>query len=66
MSGIFYDPQARRLRAVDSGTPRPEWAFVTHNLDAGEYHCRRIMREWLPNEVLSMIDWSDCRERRSA
>jgi hypothetical protein len=65
VSGIFYDPKARQLHAVEQGTPRPDWAFVTHNLQAGEYQCRRIMREWLPSDVLSTIEWS-CFQRRSA
>ncbi|MGE5596270.1 MAG: hypothetical protein ACM3S1_09570 [Hyphomicrobiales bacterium] len=64
MSGIFYDPKARRMRAVN-GTPQAEWAFVTHNLNAGVHQCRRIMREWLPSEELSRVDWSDIAERRA-
>jgi hypothetical protein len=57
VSGIFYDPANRRLRVVEDA-PRPEWALVTHNLDAKPYHCRRILGEWLPLEELRAIDWS--------
>jgi len=65
MSGIFYDPSARRLHAVRS-TPEPGWTLVTHNLDAGPHHCRRIMREWLPLEEMFRVEWIINRERLSA
>ncbi|MEO8538625.1 MAG: hypothetical protein ABI577_02715 [bacterium] len=65
MSGIFYDPAARRLHAVHTN-PEPSWTLVTHNLDANLHHCRRIMREWLPQEELFHIDWTINRERLSA
>ncbi len=57
MSGIFYDPSARCLRAVESAAPH-DWTLVTHNLDASINHCRRILREWLTFEELSQVDWS--------
>lgn len=57
MSGIFYDPGARRLRAV-RGAPEPGWTLVTHNLDAGVHRCRRILCEWLPGDEVRAIDWS--------
>lgn len=65
MSGIFYDPRAKRLHAVRS-SPEPGWTLVTHNLEAGIYHCRRIMREWLPQEEIFQVDWNIDRERLSA
>lgn len=65
MSGIFYDPRSRRLHAVQS-SPEPGWTLVTHNLDAGGYHCRRIMREWLASEEIFQVDWTIVRERLSA
>lgn len=55
MSGIFYDPRARRLERVHDGSPLPEWAFVTHNLHASAHQCRRILREFLPADVLTNI-----------
>ena len=57
MSGIFYDPRSRRLRAV-RGAPEPGWTLVTHNLNAGVYRCRRILGECLPGEEIRSIDWS--------
>lgn len=57
MSGIFYDPGARRLHAVQ-GSPDPCWLLVTHNLNAGPHHCRRIMREWLDPDEILRVDWS--------
>lgn len=57
MSGIFYDPQGRRLRLV-RGTADPGWTLVTHNLNAGIHQCRRIMSEWVPTEELRSVDWS--------
>lgn len=57
MSGIFYDPRARRVYAVH-GNPEPGWTLVTHNVNAGAHHCRRIMREWLPAHEVAAIDWS--------
>lgn len=65
MSGIFYDPATRRLRAV-RGTPHPDWAFVTHNLNANPHRVRRILREWLPSEEIAGIDWSIEEYRQSA
>ena len=65
MSGIFYDPRSRRLHAVDS-SPEPGWTLVTHNLDAGLHQCRRIMREWLPQDEIFRVDWSIDRRRLSA
>jgi hypothetical protein len=65
MTGIFYDPTARRLHAVESN-PEPGWTLVTHNLDASLHHCRRIMREWLPFDEFFSIDWRINRERLSA
>jgi len=62
MTGIFYDPSARRLHTV-RGRPNPNWAFVTHNLNAGQHQCRRILREWLPSEDLLRIDWSALEDR---
>ena len=64
MSGIFYDSRSRQLRKVQ-GSPDPAWTLVTHNLEAGEHHCRRILREWVSPEDLRSIDWSAA-ERRSA
>lgn len=57
MSGIFYDPSARRLRKV-RGSADPSWTLVTHNLDAGIHQCRRILREWVSPEDLRTMDWS--------
>ena len=57
MSGIFYDPNTRRLHKV-KGAPDPSWALVTHNLDAGVHQCRRILREFVPLEELRSMDWS--------
>ena len=57
MTGIFYDPQSRRIRRVTERAD-PSWSFVTHNLGAGEHHCRRIMREWLGVDELFLVDWS--------
>jgi len=65
MSGIFYNPGARRLVPVFEGTPRPEWAFVTHNLEASAHQCRRILREFLPADVLSNVDFGWCEQRNS-
>ena len=65
MSGIFYDPGARRLRRVE-GKPPAEWQLVTHNVDASPHQCRRIMREWLQLEELRAIDWSPAGAARSA
>ena len=65
MAGIFYDPHARRLHAVDQ-SPDAGWMLVTHNLDAGLHHCRRIMREWLPADDLLRVDWNITDHRRTA
>ena len=65
MSGIFYDPRARRLHAVRS-SPEPGWTLVTHNLEAGRHQCRRIMCEWLPQDEIFQVDWNINRERLSA
>jgi hypothetical protein len=65
MSGIFYDPTARRLHAIQ-GTPEPSWTLVTHNLQAGAHQCRRILREWLSADDIWKIDWEISRERLSA
>lgn len=65
MNGIFYDPGARRLEPVFQGAPRPEWAFVTHNMRASAHQCRRILREWLPQDVLSSVDFGACEIRSS-
>ncbi|MBK6320136.1 MAG: hypothetical protein IPI85_08085 [Dehalococcoidia bacterium] len=65
MTGIFYDPKSRRLHAVVT-CPESGWLLVTHNLDAGLYHCRRIMREWLSPEDLFLVEWTIDRERLSA
>jgi hypothetical protein len=65
MSGIFYDPRSRRLHAVQS-SPEPGWTLVTHNLEAGMHHCRRIMREWLPQDEMFRVDWTIDRGRLSA
>ncbi len=65
MSGIFYDPGSRRLRRV-RGKPDPDWTFVTHNLQAGSHHCRRILRESVPPEELVTIDWRIEDDRQSA
>lgn len=65
MSGIFYDPQGRRLRSVQ-GTPDAAWTLVTHNLNAGGHQCRRIMREWLPSDEIVRIDFTVRDERFSA
>jgi hypothetical protein len=62
MSGIFYDPRSRTLHAVRSH-PEPGWALVTHNLEAGLHHCRRIMREWLPADEMFRVEWTIRRER---
>jgi hypothetical protein len=62
MSGIFYDPGARALRRVKDGHARAEWALVTHSLTRTENQLRRIMREWLPNDVIQSVDFSVCRE----
>ena len=58
MSGIFYDPRSRRLRKVRQGFADPAWTLVTHNLEAGEHQCRRILREWVSLEEMRAIDWS--------
>jgi hypothetical protein len=55
MTGIFYDPAARRLRTVEHGVPDPAWTFVTHDLRAGTHQCRRILREWLPADVVAAV-----------
>lgn len=65
VSGIFYDPVARRLHAVYS-SPAAGWTLVTHNVNAGSHQCRRIMREWLSADELWQVDWLIERERRSA
>ena len=65
MSGIFYDPRARRLHAVRS-SPDPGWTLVTHNLEAGPHHCRRIMREWLPQDEIFKVEWTINRDRLTA
>ena len=65
MSGIFYDPRARRLVRVE-GKPHPEWQLVTHNIDAGIHQCRRIMREWLQAEELGSVDFTVGPEALSA
>ncbi|MGB4862550.1 MAG: hypothetical protein WBO97_08830 [Tepidiformaceae bacterium] len=65
MSGIFYDPRARRLHAV-SCDPEPGWTLVTHNLEARPHQCRRIMQEWLAQDELFRIEWTIHRERLSA
>lgn len=65
MSGIFYDPRSRRLHTVRTD-PEPGWTLVTHNLDAGLHHCRRIMREWLPQDEVLLVEWSVDRERLTA
>ncbi|MDZ7729471.1 MAG: hypothetical protein U5Q44_15455 [Dehalococcoidia bacterium] len=66
MTGIFYDPYYRRLRAVH-GEPVPGWRLVTHNLGATSHQCRRIMREWLDHDELLYVDWHiDHEHRRSA
>lgn len=57
MSGIFYDPGRRNLRRVN-GPADPRWLLVTHDLHAGTHHCRRILREWLAPEDLTLVDWS--------
>ncbi len=57
MSGIFYDSRSRRLRKV-RGQADPSWTLVTHNLDAGEHQCRRILREWVSPEDLQTVDFS--------
>lgn len=65
MTGIFYDPRTRKLHAVIT-RPEPGWMLVTHNLEAGLHHCRRIMREWLAPDDLFRVDWFIHRERLSA
>jgi len=65
MSGIFYDPVAKRLHAVTS-SPLANWTLVTHNVNAGSHLCRRIMREWMSPEELGSVDWYITRERNSA
>jgi hypothetical protein len=57
MSGIFYDPSARCLRAVETAAPH-DWTLVTHDLGASINLCRRILREWLSPKEVSRIDWS--------
>lgn len=64
MSGIFYDPSACCLRAVQTAAPH-DWTLVTHNLDASINLCRRILREWLTQEEISRLDWSTL-DRRMA
>lgn len=66
MKGIFYDPAARRLHAVCSGAADPGWAFVTHDLEASDHRCRRILRELLPCDELLQIDFSRRAQRRTA
>ena len=51
--------------AVQSG-PEPGWTLVTHNLEAGVHQCRRILREWLPQDEIFRVEWNICRERLSA
>jgi hypothetical protein len=53
------------LHAVHAN-PEPGWTLVTHNLEAGLHHCRRIMREWLPQDEIFLVDWTIHRESRSA
>ena len=62
MSGIFYDPAAQRLLRVEREAD-PAWMLVTHDLDASEHRCRRILGEWLPFEALRRVDWSGLRLR---
>lgn len=57
MTGVFYDPRSRRLFRV-RGAADPAWMLVTHNLEAGLHHCRRIMSEWLSADELVSVDWS--------
>lgn len=64
MAGIFYDPRAHRIHAVH-GTADPCWTLVTHNLNAGPHHCRRIMREWLAPDEIQRVDWSVLSSLRS-
>jgi len=64
MSGIFYDPRARRLERVSDGSPRPEWSFVTHNLHASAHQCRRILGEFLPAEALTDLEFGGEQRRR--
>ncbi len=61
MSGIFYDPNRRRLHVV-TGPPEPGWLFVTHDIGARPHQCRRIMRDWLPPDELYRVDWSGVRQ----
>lgn len=65
MAGIFYDPRARRLYAVDFA-PNAEWTLITHNPEASAHQCRRIMCEWLRADDLDAIDWTVTDYRRSA
>lgn len=60
VNGIFYDPKSRQLRHLANGCPGADWSFVTHDLGASEHRLRRILREWLPADVLSSLDYSRC------
>jgi len=62
VSGIFYDREERRLRAV-RGSAHPGWTLVTHNMEAGPHLCRRIMREWVPPDEVLAIDFTGLGER---
>lgn len=64
MSGIFYDPEQRRVHIVRDA-PEPKWQLVTHDTQAGAHQCRRILREWVGESDLVQVDWSSV-ERRSA
>jgi hypothetical protein len=61
MSGIFYDPRARRVRTVKDGQPERDWALITHNVDAAPHQCRRILRESLSSEEVQVVDFSEVR-----
>lgn len=65
MSGIFYDPKARKLRRVEAH-PEKDWQLVTHNVDAGVHQCRRIMREWLKPEEVGTLEFTRANEQLSA
>jgi hypothetical protein len=66
MSGIFYDPATRRLRAIKHGTVDPAWTLVTHDLAASDHRCRRILAELLPSEEVLLVDFNAQERRETA
>lgn len=57
MSGIFYDPQGRAVRHVP-GRPERGWVFLSHDTGISMNHCRRLLREMLPESDIGQVDFS--------